>query len=52
MAVDLESMSDDELNRRIMMLLKKTCDRAGMAYPPKLVAYIAANEGREPTASG
>lgn len=37
---DLVNMSDAELNRRIMVVLKKSCDKTGRPYPYKLVAYL------------
>lgn len=37
---DLSTMSDDELNRRIMVVLKKNCDKANLPYPPKLVSFL------------
>ena len=45
MPADLESLSDDELQRRIMVLLKRNCEKAGMTYPPKLVAYMRLHPG-------
>jgi hypothetical protein len=37
---DLANMSDEELERRIMVVLKRNCDKAGRPYPAKLVAYL------------
>lgn len=37
---DLLAMGDDELQARIMAVLKKKCDDNGFVYPPKLVAYL------------
>lgn len=47
---DLNALSDQELTRRIMGLLKKNCDSAGLDYPWKLVAYLGRHDGKIPTA--
>ncbi len=51
MPQDLDELSDAELRRRMMALLKKNCDKAAMAYPPKLTAYLAQHNGKIPTAA-
>ncbi len=50
MPQDLDELSDAELRRRMMALLKKNCDKASIAYPPKLTAYLAQHGGKIPTA--
>jgi hypothetical protein len=41
---DLDKLSDEELTRCIMTVLKAKCDQTGMPYPPKLVAWLSRND--------
>jgi hypothetical protein len=45
--IDIPDMSDDELERRIMVVLKNNCDKASLPYPPKLITYLNSIKERE-----